>query len=63
MKIVLAGAGAFGRKHLDAIRQIGGIDVVSVVGREVGPTQAVAAAYAIPHATTRLSEALAATGR
>ena len=30
MKIVLAGAGAFGVKHLDAIKQIGGIEVASV---------------------------------
>ena len=33
MKIVLAGAGAFGAKHLDAIKVIGGIEVVSLVGR------------------------------
>jgi len=58
MKIVLAGAGAFGQKHLDAIRQIGGIEVVSLVGRRLEPTREVAAKYSIPHATTELSEAL-----
>ncbi len=63
MKIVLAGAGAFGRKHLDAIRQIGGIEVVSVVGREAGPTQAVAASYGIPHVTTHLSRSACTTRR
>jgi 2-hydroxy-4-carboxymuconate semialdehyde hemiacetal dehydrogenase len=58
MKVVLAGAGAFGQKHLDAIRQIGGIEVVSLVGRRLEPTREVAAKYSIPHATTELSEAL-----
>jgi 2-hydroxy-4-carboxymuconate semialdehyde hemiacetal dehydrogenase len=58
MKIVLAGAGAFGVKHLDAIEQIGGIDVVSVVGRELDATREVARKYGVPHATTNLAEAL-----
>jgi 2-hydroxy-4-carboxymuconate semialdehyde hemiacetal dehydrogenase len=62
MKIVLAGAGAFGRKHLDAIAQIGGIEVAAVVGRELDATRKVAANYNIPHATTRLPEALALPG-
>ena len=62
MKVVLAGAGAFGRKHLDAIRVIGGIEVVSVVGRELEATRAVAASYGIPHCTTQLAEALAQPG-
>jgi 2-hydroxy-4-carboxymuconate semialdehyde hemiacetal dehydrogenase len=62
MKIVLAGAGAFGIKHLDAIRQIGGIDVVSVVGRQLEPTQEVARKYGVPHATTELAEALKQPG-
>lgn len=62
MKIVLAGAGAFGQKHLDAIKQIGGIDVVSLVGRELEPTRAAAAKYGIAHATTDLGEALAQPG-
>jgi 2-hydroxy-4-carboxymuconate semialdehyde hemiacetal dehydrogenase len=59
MKIVLAGAGAFGIKHLDAIRAIGGIEVASVVGRTLEPTRAVAQKYGIAHATTELAEALA----
>ncbi|MGH8134791.1 MAG: Gfo/Idh/MocA family oxidoreductase [Steroidobacteraceae bacterium] len=62
MKIALAGAGAFGQKHLDAIGQIGGIEVVSLVGREPEATRAVAAKYGIPHVTTKLSEALAQAG-
>jgi 2-hydroxy-4-carboxymuconate semialdehyde hemiacetal dehydrogenase len=62
MKVVLAGAGAFGLKHLDAVRQIGGIDVVSIVGRQPEPTREVAAKYGVPHATTDLAEALARPG-
>ena len=62
MKIILAGAGAFGQKHLDAIKAIGGIDVLSIVGRELEPTRAVAARYGVPHATTELAAALAQPG-
>ena len=43
VKIALAGAGAFGEKHLDALQRIDGVEVVSVVGRRIEPTQAVAA--------------------
>jgi 2-hydroxy-4-carboxymuconate semialdehyde hemiacetal dehydrogenase len=66
MKILLAGAGAFGIKHLDAIKVInaggGDIEVTSVVGREPEATRAVAAKYGIPHATTDLAEGLAQPG-
>jgi 2-hydroxy-4-carboxymuconate semialdehyde hemiacetal dehydrogenase len=62
MKVVLAGAGAFGQKHLDAIKQIGGVEVVSLVGRQLEPTQQVAQKYGIKHATTDLAEALKQPG-
>jgi 2-hydroxy-4-carboxymuconate semialdehyde hemiacetal dehydrogenase len=62
MKIALAGAGAFGEKHLDALKLIKGVEVISVVGRNLEPTQAVAAKYGIGHATTELAEALAQPG-
>ncbi|NJC04428.1 2-hydroxy-4-carboxymuconate semialdehyde hemiacetal dehydrogenase [Sphingomonas kaistensis] len=62
MKIALAGAGAFGEKHLDGLRNIDGVEVVSVVGRTLEPTQAVADKYGIPHATTELTEALEQPG-
>jgi 2-hydroxy-4-carboxymuconate semialdehyde hemiacetal dehydrogenase len=62
MKILLAGAGAFGQKHLDAIRTIGGIEVDSLVGRELEPTREVARKYGIGHATTSLGEALGRPG-
>jgi 2-hydroxy-4-carboxymuconate semialdehyde hemiacetal dehydrogenase len=58
VKIILAGAGAFGVKHLDAIKTIGNIEVVSLVGRILEPTRAVAQKYGVPRATTELAEAL-----
>ena len=62
MKIILAGAGAFGQKHLDAIKVIGGIEVVSVVGRERDKTRMVAEKYGIPQYTAELEEALSIPG-
>jgi len=62
MKIVLAGAGAFGVKHLEAIKAIGDVEVVSLVGRTLEPTRAAAQKYGIPHVTTELAEALARPG-
>ena len=62
MKVVLAGAGAFGKKHLDGIKNIDGVECVSVVGRELEPTQTIADQYGIPHATTDLAEALQQPG-
>jgi len=62
MKVILAGAGAFGIKHLDAIRNIDDVEVVSVVGKDLETTQEVATKYGIAHATTDLAEALAQPG-
>jgi len=62
MKIALAGAGAFGEKHLDGLRNIDGVEVVSLVGRRLEPTRAVAAKYGIGHACTDLAEALEQPG-
>jgi 2-hydroxy-4-carboxymuconate semialdehyde hemiacetal dehydrogenase len=59
VRIALAGAGAFGIKHLDGLRQIAGVQVTSLVGRELAPTREVAARYGIGHVTTRLDESLA----
>jgi 2-hydroxy-4-carboxymuconate semialdehyde hemiacetal dehydrogenase len=59
MKVALAGAGAFGNKHLDAIQLIDGVEVVSLVGRELGKTQEIADKYKIPHVTTNLADSLA----
>jgi 2-hydroxy-4-carboxymuconate semialdehyde hemiacetal dehydrogenase len=59
MKLALAGAGAFGRKHLDGIAEIDGAEVVSVIGRTPDATQRVAADYGIDHWGTDLADALA----
>ncbi len=59
IKLALAGAGAFGIKHLDALRNIPDVQVVSLVGRTLEPTREVAARYGIAHVTTDLEESLA----
>lgn len=59
IKLALAGAGAFGIKHLDALRNIPDVQVVSLVGRTLEPTREVAARYGIGHVTTDLRESLA----
>jgi 2-hydroxy-4-carboxymuconate semialdehyde hemiacetal dehydrogenase len=59
IKVALAGAGAFGIKHLDGIQLIDGVEVVSLVGRELDKTRAVADKYGIGHVTTDLADSLA----
>ncbi|NDF04832.1 MAG: gfo/Idh/MocA family oxidoreductase [Betaproteobacteria bacterium] len=59
IKVALAGAGAFGIKHLDGIKLIDGVEVVSLIGRELGKTQEVADKYGIAHVTTDLNDSLA----
>ena len=59
MKIALAGAGAFGIKHLDGLKLIDGVEVTSLIGRDLAATQAVADTYGIGHVTTDLAETLA----
>ena len=58
IKVALAGAGAFGTKHLDGIKLIDGVEVVSLIGRELGKTQEVADKYGISHVSTDLADAL-----
>ena len=62
MKVALAGAGAFGVKHLEAIAKIDGVEVVSLVGRTLDATRAVAARFGVGHVTTDLTESLARPG-
>jgi 2-hydroxy-4-carboxymuconate semialdehyde hemiacetal dehydrogenase len=59
IKVALAGAGAFGIKHLDGIKNIAGVEVVSLVGRELDKTREVAAKYGIAHVSTDLADSLA----
>jgi 2-hydroxy-4-carboxymuconate semialdehyde hemiacetal dehydrogenase len=59
IKVALAGAGAFGIKHLDGIKNIDGVEVVSLIGREFDKTKEVADKYGIGHVSTNLAESLA----
>ncbi len=56
--IALAGAGAFGIKHLDGLANIDDVEVVSLVGRTLDKTKAVADEYGVGHVTTDLAESL-----
>jgi 2-hydroxy-4-carboxymuconate semialdehyde hemiacetal dehydrogenase len=58
MKICLAGAGAFGVKHLEALAKIDDVEVVSLVGRTLEQTRNVAHKFGIGHVTTDLGESL-----
>ena len=58
INVALAGAGAFGIKHLDGIKNIPDVEVVSLIGRRLDQTQEVADQYGIQHVTTDLDEAL-----
>jgi 2-hydroxy-4-carboxymuconate semialdehyde hemiacetal dehydrogenase len=59
IKVALAGAGAFGIKHLDAIKLIDGVEVISLISRDLAKTQEVADKYGIKHVTTDLADSLA----
>ncbi len=59
MKIALAGGGAFGEKHLNGLKNIDDVEVVSLVGRTLEKTNALAEKFDVGHVTTDLSEILA----
>jgi 2-hydroxy-4-carboxymuconate semialdehyde hemiacetal dehydrogenase len=59
IKVALAGAGAFGIKHLEGIQKIQGVEVVSLVGRQLDKTQDVAKRFGVGHVTTNLADSLA----
>jgi len=62
MKIALAGQGAFGVKHLEAISRIDDIQVASLAGGNSEQTAEVARKFNIPHWTCDLAESLAQPG-
>ena len=62
MKICVAGQGAFGIKHIEAIRNIPGIEIVTLAGGSPDSTAEVAKKYGIPHWSTNLDECLAQPG-
>jgi 2-hydroxy-4-carboxymuconate semialdehyde hemiacetal dehydrogenase len=59
IKVALIGAGAFGVKHLDGIKNIEDVEVISVIGRELDKTREVAKQYGIAHAGVDLADSLA----
>jgi 2-hydroxy-4-carboxymuconate semialdehyde hemiacetal dehydrogenase len=59
IRVALAGAGAFGIKHLDGIKNIDGVEVVSLISRDLDKTREVAGKYGIGHVTTDLADSLA----
>ena len=62
MKIIVAGQGAFGIKHLEAVANIPGIEVVSLAGGNPAGTEEVAKRFKIPHWTSDLAESLQQPG-
>jgi 2-hydroxy-4-carboxymuconate semialdehyde hemiacetal dehydrogenase len=62
MKISVAGQGAFGVKHLEAIAKIDGIEVLSLAGGNPAGTEEVAKKFNIPHWTSDLGESLKQPG-
>jgi 2-hydroxy-4-carboxymuconate semialdehyde hemiacetal dehydrogenase len=58
MKICVAGQGAFGQKHLDALKRIADLEVVSLIGGNQDATAEVAKKYGIPHWSGDLGEGI-----
>ena len=59
VRIALAGAGAFGEKHLDGLKLIEGVEITSIISRTGEQAAAVAAKYGAKHSSTELGDALA----
>jgi 2-hydroxy-4-carboxymuconate semialdehyde hemiacetal dehydrogenase len=62
MKVCMAGQGAFGIKHLEAMARIPGIEVATLAGGSADSTREVAENFKIPHWSTDLGECLAQPG-
>src|SRR5271167_352391 len=62
MKVAVAGQGAFGIKHLEAMANIPGVEVVSLAGGNLAGTEEVAKKFGIPHWTSDLAESLKQPG-
>lgn len=59
VRVALVGTGAFGIKHLDALKNISDAEVTCVVSRELENVKDVAEKYNVPHYTTDFDEMLA----
>jgi len=62
MKICIAGQGAFGIKHIEAIQKISGIEIATLAGGSADSTAEVAKKFGIPHWSTNLEECLQQPG-
>ncbi len=62
IKLVVAGQGAFGIKHLEALQKIPDVEVVSLAGGNLDATREVAQRFKIPHFSQDLGECLARPG-
>lgn len=58
MRICVAGQGAFGQKHLDALKRIDGVEVTSLIGGNPQGTEAIAKKYGIAHWGHDLAEGI-----
>ena len=58
MKICVAGQGAFGQKHLDALKRIQGVEIASLIGGNPAGTEEVAKKYGVPHWGHDLAEGI-----
>jgi 2-hydroxy-4-carboxymuconate semialdehyde hemiacetal dehydrogenase len=58
MKVCVAGEGAFGQKHIEALKNIEGVEIVSLAGGVAADTEAMAKKYGIPHWTLGLDDSL-----
>jgi 2-hydroxy-4-carboxymuconate semialdehyde hemiacetal dehydrogenase len=62
MKVGVAGQGAFGVKHIEAIQNIPGIEIITLSGGNQEATEEVAKKFKIPHWTGDLGESLKQPG-
>lgn len=58
MKVLMVGHGAFAQKHMDAIKNIDGVEVTSICGRRDEATKAAAEERGIGHWSTNLAACL-----
>lgn len=58
MRIALAGAGAFGEKHLDGLKLIDGVEITSIISRRLEQAEDVAKKFGARHFSTELDDAL-----
>jgi 2-hydroxy-4-carboxymuconate semialdehyde hemiacetal dehydrogenase len=62
MKVCIAGQGAFGVKHIEAIQKIPDIEIATLAGGSADSTAEVARKFGIPHWSLDLGECLARPG-